>query len=66
MLSKRVDTFLLFGCDDPSLLPQSLKLGSLIRVYRFFGKELSKGGDSDLLFGCDDPTYYLSQHFSQY
>ena len=49
-----VDTFLLFGCDDPSLLPQSLKLGSLIRVYRFFGKKLSKGGDSDLLFGYDE------------
>ena len=32
--------------DDPSLLPQSLKLGSLVRVYRFFGKKLSKGGDS--------------------
>ena len=49
-MSKGVDTFLLFGCDDP-ILPQSLKLGSLIRVYRFFGKRLSKGGDNDLLLG---------------
>ena len=38
------------------ILPQSPKLGSLIRIHKFFGRNQAREEVSYLFFGCDDPA----------